>query len=314
MVEERDKKLGEPQENAEVLPAEPVENGHKSRFPTWVRAIALLIVAVFIPEQVAWAIEYNPGILFSHVIQPVQPIVYVHGNPVTDLSNLQSGMVVAANVRRSLESLSYKTLNKVSLAENLEVTNPDEDGIFLTSTKINKIIDWLQDPDTKTINCGIQGLGYILKGYGVDTTIEELAILSILMDILSGAVNSFDGQLLTSLHSLTEVSWHFGIRLHPVEMPVNEDIFNLPIPFIVHIKNPEHFALVQKIEDDKVWLIKNNINKPFAMPKKKLLSQLSGYFLLNKEAVGARLLSEQESKQVKGAPGDWGGGGWDHYN
>jgi len=285
----------------------------KPRFHPWIRAIAFLIVAVFLPEQVAWAIEYNPAVLYRNLPQGMQaPLA---GGIVQGPVNIASELIVAENVKRSLSSLTYKTLKSVKLDDKLEVTNDKEEGIFLTKNSVDKIYQWLKDKDTKPINCGIQGLGYILKGYNVDASIEELSILTILTDILGGATNQYEGQFFVSLYSLAEVANKYGVKLYPAKLDVDQNIFNLPIPFIVHIKNPQHFALVQKVEDDKVWLIQNNVDKPFSLPKDTFLSLLSGYFLLSAENENASLLTKEESKYVKGAPGDWGGNDWDNsYN
>ncbi|MBM3249061.1 MAG: hypothetical protein FJZ10_06570, partial [Candidatus Omnitrophica bacterium] len=296
--EKKSPQLGESQDRA--------QKPEKRRFPAWVRVVAFIIVAVFLPEQVAWAIEYNPAVLYRNLPQGMQtPLA---GGIVQGPVNIASELIVAENVKRSLNGLSYKMLKNVKLDENLEVENKNQEGIFLTKKKVDSIYNWLKDKDTKPINCGIQGLGYILKGYNVEASIEELSILTILTDILSGATDKFEGKLFTSLYSLSEVAKHYGTKLYPVELNVDEKIFALPIPFIVHIKNPEHFALVEKIEGDKVWLIQNNVDKPFSLPKDTFLSLLSGYFLLSRENEDAIILTKEEAQNVKGAPGDWGGG------
>ncbi|MBU1090502.1 MAG: hypothetical protein KKC42_01475 [Candidatus Omnitrophica bacterium] len=41
----------------------------KSRFKSWIRTVAFIVVAVFLPEQAAWAIEYSPATFLSHLIQ-----------------------------------------------------------------------------------------------------------------------------------------------------------------------------------------------------------------------------------------------------
>ncbi|MFC1594096.1 cysteine peptidase family C39 domain-containing protein, partial [Candidatus Omnitrophota bacterium] len=312
--------ISESEEASQEIEIQPL----KSRFPTWIRAIALLIVAVFLPEQIAWAMEYSPSILFPNAAQQqMQQQPQTQQQPGNLIQGGQqqvqppSEMIIAENVKRSLNSLTYKTLKNVSLDENLEVINENEDGIFLTRRKVNRIYNWLLDPATKPINCGIQGLGYILKGYGIETTLEEMAILTILTDIIAGTIEAYQGQLLVSLYSLSEVANNYDVTLYPVQMAVDEDIFDLKIPFIVHIKAPEHFALVESVQDDTVRIIINNIDEPAEMSKQQFLSVLSGYFLLSEMPErGAKPLTMTQSKQVRGAPEWYGGsgGGFGQYD
>ena len=37
----------------------------QSRFKDWMRLVALTVLIVFIPEQISWAFNYNPAVLWS---------------------------------------------------------------------------------------------------------------------------------------------------------------------------------------------------------------------------------------------------------
>ena len=37
----------------------------QSRFKGWIRTVALVIILVFVPEQISWAFNYNPAILWN---------------------------------------------------------------------------------------------------------------------------------------------------------------------------------------------------------------------------------------------------------
>ncbi|MFH1640462.1 MAG: cysteine peptidase family C39 domain-containing protein, partial [Candidatus Omnitrophota bacterium] len=116
---------------------------NKPRFKTWLRAIALLIVVVFVPEQAAWAMGYDPSVLWA-------PRYYLGTGQAGYMANF-----VAENVKRSLDYLANKPLNQVEIAPNLiietaplklqeaESVSEEADGAFSSrhSHKANIIIE-----------------------------------------------------------------------------------------------------------------------------------------------------------------------------
>src|SRR3989338_11066159 len=47
-------------------PGQVPERVFKSRFHPWLRAVALVVVLVFVPEQASWAFNYNPLVLWGN--------------------------------------------------------------------------------------------------------------------------------------------------------------------------------------------------------------------------------------------------------
>ena len=37
----------------------------KSKFKSWIRAVAFLVLFTFIPDQVSWAFNYNPAVIWG---------------------------------------------------------------------------------------------------------------------------------------------------------------------------------------------------------------------------------------------------------
>ena len=63
--------LSEPQSgNAGLEDQKPF----RSRFRAWIRVVAMAVVFVFVPEQVSWAVNYNPFVLWKekarHYVAP----------------------------------------------------------------------------------------------------------------------------------------------------------------------------------------------------------------------------------------------------
>ena len=38
----------------------------RSRFKSWIRTVALVVVLIFVPEQICWAFNYNPLVLWGN--------------------------------------------------------------------------------------------------------------------------------------------------------------------------------------------------------------------------------------------------------
>ncbi|MDD5465686.1 MAG: hypothetical protein PHP73_05050, partial [Candidatus Omnitrophica bacterium] len=81
----------------------------KSSFKAWIRAVAFVVIAVFLPEQAAQAMGYDPTTIWNHSY-------FVNQGKNGFLTYL-----VADNIKRSLDSLSYKQLNQVQLDKNLVI-------------------------------------------------------------------------------------------------------------------------------------------------------------------------------------------------
>ncbi|MFA5276048.1 MAG: cysteine peptidase family C39 domain-containing protein, partial [Candidatus Omnitrophota bacterium] len=118
--------------------------------------MALLVVAVFLPEQASWAMGYDPSVLWA-------PRYYLGAGQAGYMANF-----VAENVRRSLTTLEDKTLGQIEIAPNLVV----EAQLTITSaadTSSQGRIHKLMDNSLKGI---INGLEFVTS-YG--KTKEDLA-------------------------------------------------------------------------------------------------------------------------------------------
>ena len=145
---------------------ETVQQEYRSGFKPWIRAVALLLVVVFAPEQAAQAMGYDPTTIWNHAY-------FVHQGKNGFLTYL-----VADNIKRSLNSLAYKQLNQVQLANDLVIETkplqslPTRQGpassqktpLYLTGEVIKQINLWLKDPKTQVDNnCGINALYLLLE-------------------------------------------------------------------------------------------------------------------------------------------------------
>ncbi|MDD5044356.1 MAG: cysteine peptidase family C39 domain-containing protein, partial [Candidatus Omnitrophica bacterium] len=267
----------------------------RSAFKAWIRVIALLVVLIFVPEQVSWAIGYNPGVLWPNSQPLATSLLQPNLNPPTLTNEL-----IAENLRRSLRPLINKSLNQINFGNGL-ILNLGEKPRKISKDKAEIAYNWLKKPDTAAIHCGIYVLYNLLTAYNKKVSLEQLANLVLTIDILSGTVDDdlydLEPQVKSSIFALAKAAEYFGLKLYPIKA---SKLDNLKPPFIAHMK-AGHFVLVTKISEEKVdfFLDKGDT----FLPKEKFIAEFSGFALTaeDQETAENKLISETESKSIKGA-------------
>ena len=109
--------------SAFVLDKKP-EQPFKSRFKTWLRTIALLVVLVFVPEQISWALSYDPRVLWG-----AEKFQAPQENPL-DLPFLFPEPMTAEELSLELAKAMRKFLGQVAYRDNPRV------NIYISDTRI----------------------------------------------------------------------------------------------------------------------------------------------------------------------------------
>ncbi|MDD4908046.1 MAG: cysteine peptidase family C39 domain-containing protein, partial [Candidatus Omnitrophica bacterium] len=269
------------------------EDGFKSGFKAWIRVVAFVIVAVFLPEQFAQAIEYDPRVLWRGA----------KAGMLTPTSMLQSvpAMDIPLAVKTILTDLSGKQVNAVRFSSNLTVTL--DKPLNLSKEKIEEIYSWL-----KGRPCGSKALYDLLAYKGIRAEEQDIAVMALSIDILNDVVKPEGNPevIKNSLFALSKTSEFFGLKLYPVK--INPEDLADNTPFIAHL-NGGHYVLVTKVADGKVYVADEH--KEDYLPAEKFLQEFSGYSLVAKAAVQA-VLSDKEAQGIMGARNrrgedfDWG--------
>ncbi len=150
----------------------------KSGFKTWIRAVAFLIVAIFLPEQVSWAFEYNPAILWKTPSISLTSVASLNSAVTPTVFN----KAVADSVYNFIRPLVNKNISQVQIKPGLNI----EFNSKITNAQAREINQWLKNPETETVPCSTYVLYNLLKGQGKDVRVEELSSVLILIDLLSG--------------------------------------------------------------------------------------------------------------------------------
>ncbi|MFH1442395.1 MAG: cysteine peptidase family C39 domain-containing protein, partial [Candidatus Omnitrophota bacterium] len=265
----------------------------KSSFSTWIRAVAFILVVVFVPEQAAQAVEYDWSVLWNRpAISPLNTL-----NP-SYLKNIQNLHIPNA-IKSILRDVSNKPITEIKISP--EVSIKLEKPLKMSNRRIEEIYNWLIGKP-----CGAKALYDFLKYQGVEVSEQDISVLALTIDILND-VTKAEGNpevIKSSLYSLAKTSEFFGHVLFPVKIasspvaPRNDTFSHLSTPFIAHFKG-DHYILVSRICEDKVYFVEEH--KEDFLPIEKFESQFSGYALVSKDIPSTVIVSEDEAKKVLGA-------------
>ncbi len=268
-----------------------IEPRFHSSFKTWLRVVAFIVVAVFLPEQFAQAMEYDWRVLWRQPnasLTPMQPPV------IKDPHQLD----VPIAVKDILKDISSKPIDVIKLSP--ELTLKLDKPLKLSSRRIEEIYNWLIGKP-----CGAKSLYDFLNYQGVKAQEQDIAVLALSIDIINGVVKPEGNPeiIKNSLFALAKVSEFFGSKLSPVKI-TNSD-FNEIAPFIAHLKG-DHYVLVARAADDKVYFVDNH--KEEFLPKDNFIQKFSGYALIDAQkagAIGIELVEDKEAMSIKGAYDDY---------
>src|SRR3989338_4019855 len=277
----------------------------KSSFKSWIRIVAFIIVAVFLPEQISWAIEYDWRALWPRAAQPLGP--QLAANPYQTFSpnytQNASQIDIPLTIKKILEDIANKPINAVKLSNGttIELKEP----LKMSRERIEQIYNWLKGKP-----CGSKTLYDYLKIKGVTLEEQDIAVLALTIDILNGVVKPEGNTevIKNSLYALSQASEFFGHKLYPVIIDFNSrttQLSNSITPFIAHFKG-DHYILVSRISDEKVYFIDEH--KEEFLPKEKFLEEFSGYALIdakNPSSDTYQLLTDTQAKEVLGGRKDY---------
>ncbi|MCX5693772.1 MAG: cysteine peptidase family C39 domain-containing protein [Candidatus Omnitrophica bacterium] len=255
----------------------------KSNFKAWIRMVAFILVAVFLPEQVAQAVEYDWRVIWNKPTVGTIAPAYLK-----DLSNIDSALAI----RNILKDIANKPINSIRVSSNLTI-NLDK-PLEMSNQKIDEITEWLKGKP-----CGSKALYDYLNYVGIKASESDIAIIALAVDILNDVVKP-EGRpkvIKNSLYALEQAAKFFGANLYPVEINANTELSNIT-PFVAHFKY-EHYVLVTRVTEDKVYYTKEHREE--FLPKATFLSKFSGYALTNVLPLESKILSPVESKQILGA-------------
>ena len=277
----------------------------KSGFKLWVRIVALFIAAIFVPEQIAWSVDFNPGILWQNpAYQPLYSSISSLSS--TPLEAKAFNNAVALSLLRSLKPLAgKKRISAVKLKEGLEIpkkTNLDKETI-------TRLYSWLKKPATETVPCSAYTLYNLLQSYHKPVHPASVSSLLLFIDILLGNVQSGQKTIYNSLYAMQKTAQYFGLNLYPAKIKkLTPEFLKARLPFIAHLENPAkgiqgHFVYVKRIDKEKVYYFYDKGTS--FLPLEKFIQDFSGYCLLSRPYEYAlnsiEPVSNEQAQKIMGA-------------
>ncbi|MCX5698273.1 MAG: cysteine peptidase family C39 domain-containing protein, partial [Candidatus Omnitrophica bacterium] len=255
----------------------------KSSFKSWIRMVAFILVTVFLPEQVAQAVEYDWRVIWNKpAVGTIAP------GYLKDLKNIDTALAI----RDILKDIANKPINAIKVSSNLTI-NLDK-PLKMSNQKIDEITEWLKGKP-----CGSKALYDYLNYSGVKAAEGDIAIMALTVDILNDVVKP-EGKpevIKNSLYALAQAAKFFGADLYPVKVRADTEISKLA-PFIAQLKL-EHYILVTRVTEDKVYY--TDEHREEFLPKDTFLAKFSGYALTNILLSDLKILDPSESKRILGA-------------
>ncbi|MDD5618547.1 MAG: hypothetical protein PHG69_05580, partial [Candidatus Omnitrophica bacterium] len=220
-------------------------------FKTWMKVVAFIVVAVFAPQQIAWAIDYDWHSIWRSTQVQTQATGAVAGVlPYAALKQAGFEKQIAFNIKESLESLRKSDSLSIQFNNNVVVERADRNPI--TKENINAIYKKLVDSKNDIVTCGAYSLYNLLSAYEIISgenkgpSILDIANTLILIDLLSNynLEPTFNkNQLEISFYSLIKAAETYGLRLQAFYFSTYErDLESInklvSLPFIATIDEP----------------------------------------------------------------------------
>ena len=231
----------------------------RSSFKAWIRIVAFVVVAVFLPEQFAQAMEYDWRVLWQ------KPIVGAGAFTPPYLRDVRQADI-PLTVKNILLDIAGKPITSVRISPELTVEL--EKPLNISKKRIEELYNWLQGKP-----CGTKALYDFLSYKGKQVQEQDIAVMALTVDILNDTIKPVGNPKIikNSLYALSKASEFFGQKLYPVKI-ANLEMSNLA-PFIAHL-NGDHYILVTRIDNDKIYFSDNH--KEGYIPKDKFLAKFSG--------------------------------------
>ena len=145
----------------------------QSSFKAWIRIVAFIVVAVFLPEQVAQAVEYDWRVLWQ------RPNAFTPYSPTLTKDPRQLDIPVA--VRNILKDIAGKPINSIKISPTLSI-NLDK-PLNISKGRIEEIYNWLIGKP-----CGSKALYDLLAYKGIPVQEQDIAVMALTVDILNGVL------------------------------------------------------------------------------------------------------------------------------
>jgi hypothetical protein len=278
-------------------------------------------------EYEAWADQVNYDAESNDVLGPQK---LLDGNLLTDslndylyaLPELAERTAYVQSIKNSVREkiasyLNMDALSRAAYGASLGLSV--DDLIELSAQDAQKILTWL---DSRSLHFGqsaFLSLESLLDQKGIHYAREDIALKSILVDILSGVISPLDeGDIVISVFALNTVAKGYGLDLtgagltYEALLSIYRDMPDARV--IAHI-NSNHFVIITGIDGEKITYIdpgigKDKENESVTVTRAGFEKAWSGNAIADSRLVSAaksvdpnavQILSAEQTKSIRGA-------------
>ncbi|MFA5389318.1 MAG: cysteine peptidase family C39 domain-containing protein, partial [Candidatus Omnitrophota bacterium] len=228
-------------------------------------------------------------------------VVYEESQGVTRTIELYLEEQPAGTSRVALSSAKSVVSRIIEFLQiKMQQLGPGANNYIENAGGIKKIIDWLKKMGTYVINCASKALYNILTGLGIKTSLEDLAIETILSDFAAGVIKAGQTPILyTSFYSLHKVAYTKGVDLKLYNVTIDE-LAAIKTPVIAEVGG-DHAVVINKVENGIVYLLESD-GKLYEVPIEKFREDFQGFILSNKGPPGKEEISLKTPIMTSGTP------------
>ena len=250
-----------------------------SRFGVWMRMCALVLVLIFVPEQVSWAFNYNPSVLWGPKVANYIPV-----GANLSIAEQQSRQI-SNNVLEMLGQFSHQKHGRYNLkleesnsnyldknSRNLEILYKAN----LSKNRLRQYSQWLAKPAIHPLNCGVYSMQSLLDERGIAVSLEKLSMGSLAVDILGDIIRPGDAKLKTSMYAITKTMDVYGVNLHAIRV-APKDMDQVSTPFIAHFSD-EHFVTVTEVKNGRFYF--SDVGEREELSLDEFIKKTTGYLLV----------------------------------
>ncbi|GEM_PF-5901024 len=212
------------------------------------------------------------------------------------------------------EYLNADAVGKRTILDSLGLT--DNEVVSLDDLEVAAILAFLDKQNIHFGRSAFVSLEALLKENGISYNLKDLALRTILVDILTGSISAVsEGKLLElSMFALSKVASLYGLTLYNTKVTFDEltQIFNSSGTLIAHFKN-NHFVVVNNIAaDGKVTyteLNKGKDGRTYTVSEEDFKNAWTGYAMVQglspkgtvPEWVNSKVISADMARHIKGS-------------
>lgn len=224
------------------------------------------------------------------------------------------------NIRKTgIDNIKYRV--RAALESYLKFSSPEEKNLFLVKlgltqqdvTELNRydvdaILKWIDSQGMHFGQSAFLALKDLLSANGIGSDFEDLATDVTLIDILTGAINTFtSGDLQLSMYGLSKYAESKGLTLYNEKLNFGDlalQMNGVAQKVIAHVDG-NHYIVVTGIENDKVYYREANrgpAGTDEVMSKDDFIKKWSGHVISKTKIQDeSKVLSASDAKRVKGA-------------